>query len=757
MAQELFSSSLTPFSGVIENPALQDSLNEIFAQPGIGEPKLYEWAKGSIALAITVKVELPSLGNHDDLDIQPLEPILIVFALDGYPAKAPLVLTDRLSFPKDKLAHLYIAVNGKPPAFCLVRGSFPDWYATKRPTDLLIRIGNWLRDAATGNLTEDGGQFDPMRLEKFTGTLIYDYDQLANIVNGKQSFLPGSNFAILLFKRSANTTYKLVKPITDDNYLETLKQLAEAQGKAAKDLKTDHYHVGYLVWGDDEKNYGQYLIDIPRDWEQIKKYAGDYGISLDAFESYVTEKDVNSFKGVPLILAIRRPLQVIGFSQNIEFSNHLLVLDETDKSEGKIINNISALFSSHKERLTQRKARLISGQPILIKKLSLILGCGALGSKIVMHLARGGNNKLALVDPDKIAPHNMVRHALLGEQVGLNKAAALIQAIQEIYPEQSIDMADISALADPTLQGAVFNDLEWLFDFTASESVFNTIVNATNLITPRICRANISDRGKLGVMLLEGADRNPRLDDLQVSLMSMYDSSAWVRKWLTDEQSHALDSTVSISVGVGCNSETTILSDDTISSHAAFFTGAIKREMTKSVKSGKIFINRIIEDGDYKIETDVLHIAPFGIYTANNDPSWSIRIRKGIIDKITSEMIAAGESETGGVFVGIVNYKTKTIHVTGIIDAPPDSSANEVCFHRGHQGLPDKIDEITVGSGNQLGYIGEWHSHPNGPNGLSAKDLKTVSDFKVEFQKLTTPLPVFLMVVTPNGVLPYVY
>lgn len=757
MDQDLYSNTLTPYSGSIENPALQDSLNEIIPQSGIGEPKLYEWTEGRIALSMTIKVELPSLGNHDNLDIRRLEPVLIVFQLKEYPAMAPLVLTDRLSFPKDKLAHLYIAVNGKPPAFCLVRGSFADWYATKRPTDLLIRIGNWLRDAATGNLTEDGGQFDPMRLEKYTGTLIYDYDQLANIVNKKQSFLAESNFAILLFKRSANTTYKLVKPITDGNYLETLRQLADAQGKAAKDLKTDHYHVGYLVWGDDEKNYGQYLIDIPRDWEQIKKYAGEYGIDLEAFESYITEKDVNSFKGVPLILAIRRPLHVIGFSQNIEFSNHLLVLDETDKSEGKIINNISALFSSHKERLTQKKARLISGQPVLFKKLSLVLGCGALGSKIVMHLARSGNNKLALVDPDTIEPHNMVRHALLGEQVGLNKAAALIQTIKDIYPEQSIDMADIGTLADPNLQGSAFNDLEWIFDFTASESVFNTIVNATNLVKPRICRANITNRGSLGVMLLEGADRNPRLDDLQVSLMSRYGTSTWVRNWLADEQSHALDSAVSISVGVGCNSETTILADDTISSHAAFFTGAIKREMTKSVKNGKIFINRIVDNGDYKIETEVFNVAPFSVFAAINNPSWSIRFGEGIIDRIKSEMIAAGEFETGGVFVGIVNYKTKTIHVTGAIDAPPDSSANEVCFHRGHDGLPDKIDEITKGSGNQLGYIGEWHSHPQGPNGLSTKDLKTVRDFKAEFQKLITPLPVFLTVVTPDSVLPYIY
>ncbi len=107
--------------------------------------------------------------------------------------------------------------------------------------------------------------------------------------------------------------------------------------------------------------------------------------------------------------------------------------------------------------------------------------------------------------------------------------------------------------------------------------------------------------------------------------------------------------------------------------------------------------------------------------------------------------------------MGCANYKTKTIHVTNLIKAPPDSTGNEVCFFRGVKGLPDSIGEINRLSGNQLGYIGEWHTHPFGPNQMSSTDAATVRKYKAEFNHLSTPLPVFLMIITPTHILPYVF
>ncbi len=89
---------------------------------------------------------------------------------------------DRLEFPKDFLGNLYIAQEGKPPRFCLVRDDINEWYSNKQIKDLIIRPSNWLRDAAAGELPLDGNQFEPLRLEGYNGSLTYDYDLAAKVI-----------------------------------------------------------------------------------------------------------------------------------------------------------------------------------------------------------------------------------------------------------------------------------------------------------------------------------------------------------------------------------------------------------------------------------------------------------------------------------------------------------------------------------------------------------------------------------------------
>jgi integrative and conjugative element protein (TIGR02256 family) len=134
-----------------------------------------------------------------------------------------------------------------------------------------------------------------------------------------------------------------------------------------------------------------------------------------------------------------------------------------------------------------------------------------------------------------------------------------------------------------------------------------------------------------------------------------------------------------------------------------------------------------------------------------------MRFKPGILETMQEEMKLALPHETGGVMVGSANFKTKTIHVVELIKAPPDSKANPVCFFRGVDGLPESIEKVNELTGNQLGYIGEWHTHPEGPEEMSTTDLRTVIKFKKEFDNLTAPLPVFLMIITPDNILPFVF
>ncbi len=760
MAQKLYSSALQSFEQNIENIRLLESLEELKRYLKKRSLKLLSWNEKYIAIPLNIVVELPPLGTYQNIDIRSIEPVLIVINVEQYPSTAPIVYPDRLDFPKDQLAHLYVAKKGKPPGFCLVRGDFTEWYSNKRLKDLAIRIENWLRDAASGELTENGDQFDPLRLEGYSGTVIYDYDMLVNIVNEKKSLLTNLNYAVILFEsvRDEETiSFKMIKQITLENIKESLEDFEKEKQKDKSIPSKKYYHYGYLVWSDNEQSFNNYSVTLPEDWESFKEFCAEFGIDTNHLERHIAELDTNSYLFFPVIVAIKRPKNVIGFSGNIEFINFYFRVDTPDVADEKVINNIPVKFQKHNQPLTLKKAKEISGEQVELNKYSLIVGCGALGSKIIMHFARAGATNFMIADNDVLSAHNLVRHAVPSNSVGLNKATAIKKEINNIYPFEKLSIVPIPLSGEIFLSDDLSKVFTWIFDFTASNVFLQNLVNSQIDMATRVCRVFISDFGNLGILFFEGKDRNPRVDDLQIMLYSQYKRVEEISTWLKNELS-AESHNFNVTVGIGCNSETTVLSDDIVSMHAAYFSNIIKLESHKEQAiNGKILLNFIQVEPFLHTSQKMLEISPMDVFTAVNDPSWQIRMKPGIVELMKKEMGLAMPHETGGVFVGAANYKTKVIHVVDLIKAPPDSESNPACFFRGVKGLPEAINEVNEKTANQLGYIGEWHTHPFGPNTMSGTDSNTVRKFKSEFENLQTPLPVFLLILTPTHILPYVF
>lgn len=760
MEMEKFSNSLSVFINDIENPVLQDSLKSL-KKDAEDNLKILDWGNGRIAIPIEINIDLPSLGNFENLDIRVIEPIILVFDLINYPVSAPKVYTDRLDFPKNNLAHLYVAVNNRPPAFCYIRGNADEWYANKRIEDLLIRISNWLRDAATGELTEDGEQYEPLRLEGYSGSIIYDYDTILSVIANKAAIQFGKKFSIALFERT-NTegryAYKFVKLITDKNALSTINEVDQERKKGKEDLTRKMYYYSYILWSEESDINREYEVNIPSSWEEFKSFCEFYNIKYEEFEEFVaTYSNLNEYIYFPVIIGIRRPRQLIGYSFNIEFVNLRFKIDSDDVDNKNIINNIQIDILSHKQPLTSKLASEISDNNINFIDRSVVFGCGAIGSKIIMHLARSGQTNLTLIDPDYISPHNLVRHSLFADDIGENKADALSEKIKKIFPFEQPKVISGPSFKEGLIdKKETFDKYSWILDFTASDAFFNKLVTLISLHDCNVASASISDFGNLGIMYKEGEFRNPRVDDLQVYLYSLSENDQTIQNWLSKERLVSSSSLI-VPVGVGCNSETTILSDDKISSHSSYFTGALKKEMTNNSKKGKIYLNRILDEDDYQIETQVINVRPFEIFQAINDPSWTIRFKDGIVQQLKKELFNARRNETGGVLFGVCNYKTKTIHIILSITAPIDSKASSTQFIRGYNGLAEQISEVERKSGGQIGYIGEWHTHPDGPNLLSKQDMKSVDLHKEECSKLQPPLPVFLSVITPDGLFPYVF
>jgi len=763
MDQTLYSESLPNFVEEVVNIQLRTTLLHLKALFPNQQLLVREWGTEHIAVSVFVEVALPQFHDPDEIDIESYEPILLVFNLKNYPYRAPSVYPDRLSFPRTKLGHLYIAVNGRPPQFCLVRGDMDTWYADKQIKDLIARIKNWLREAATGELNENGDEFEPLRLEGYSGTLNYDYDTLHNICKSKNAYLPAVNYAKLLFERITSgdepVSWKFIEAVKAEDVLQKMKEVSEEANKKDSAPEKKFLYFGYVLWADTDQNFDTYDVNLPSDWQSLKEFCAKHLISTEVLEKeLVVTKNLRDYVSVPIIVAIKRPKRIIGLSGDIEFVNfHLRVLLE-NIIDDRISHDSEVSFKQHKQPLTNQKAAEISGHTAVISGLSLIAGCGALGSRIAIHLGKSGYTDMWLADNDNLMPHNFVRHPLSVKYLNRNKATALQDEIMGLYNDPTAKVIAIPTKADIFIKIAEDKKIfQWIMDFTASPIFAQLLTVSKFHPETTVLKAHISDFGRLGILLIEGPQRNPRIDDLQILLYYKAVEMLSIADWLAREF-NAAEKTTNILVGLGCNSETTVLSDEEVAAHSAILASMIRHNLTNAtVNTGQVFTNRLSLAPDFSNQATALNFEKLDTFCAVNDPSWEIRFANGITSKLKEQMTIASPLETGGLFVGSCNYKTKTIHVVDLIDAPSDSHADEICFFRGIDGLADKLDTINAKTGNQLGYVGEWHSHPKGPEGPSGTDKATMRKFKNQYADQPTPLPVFLTIITPNSLLPFVY
>lgn len=86
-----------------------------------------------------------------------------------------------------------------------------------------------------------------------------------------------------------------------------------------------------------------------------------------------------------IVLAVKRPMQVLGSFSEYEFIAVLLSYDfETSAN----IENCSLKKVVPIQALNNTMAERLSGAENILKKPVIMLGCGALGSKVSMNLAR---------------------------------------------------------------------------------------------------------------------------------------------------------------------------------------------------------------------------------------------------------------------------------------------------------------------------------------------------------------------------------
>lgn len=750
----LYSTSLIKYSGELPQFVISiiKSIRDYF---GIAELQILQLSNEYIVIPIKFSVSVPPNGPVDGIDIRSVEPVLIQLSLLSS-FKSPAILSDRKDFPREKLSHLYAMGKGVPAKLCLIRGDAHEWFAGQQINNLLDTANMWFYKAVTGQLNTDGNEFDPIRLERYRGQHIYSYDKFCEIVDLASPFIPNQPFSCLFTVEhlqkeddSDGLSLHTLGPITALELSGAIKLIAVLKGKV--EMLDVRPMFSIVVWHPNLEVESEYQTNLPTTVGEMKAFFEDRQIDIELIVKGFVANKLLTNNILPIIYAIKRPLKMIGFNGQYEFLNFAANINLDKKNNLDYRGRVS--HQLHIEPFSNSMAKTLSGE--VRDSKTFFIGGGSLGSKIIMHDARSGKLNIAVCDPDSYLEHNQVRHTLSNRAVGLNKATTIISELNqmnEIDPDKSFKAYAKDVF---TIDPKEWNNFNWIVDTTASLNVLNWLTRID--IIPQevnITRCELVNSGKLGLLYIEGKDRNPRIDDLINLAYFRAFTDENLENWRRADFKREV---TTLNIGLGCSSSTTVMTDDAISFHAAIFSKLLynQKERLQIKDKGLLFQSILENSGIPQSASSFELVDPFEIYMCSANSSWEVRLANGLTKRLLSLCDQYKPKETGGVLIGMANYKTCTIHVFDIIEQPADSLASHTRFTRGIKMLPELIEEYKNKTGGIIGYIGEWHSHPMNLESLSSIDKETISELQ-QMNRLI-PIPTCAVIVTPSKVIPFVF
>jgi hypothetical protein len=348
----------------------------------------------------------------------------------------------------------------------------------------------------------------------------------------------------------------------------------------------------------------------------------------------------------------------------------------------------------------------------------VVIGVGALGSAISDIWAKEAWGNWVFVDHDIIKPHNTIRHIARNSHVGIYKAEIVKGMTNEnfhpgYYTSSAIvDKAtnwDNQELKSSLESSDLIVDISTTLDVPRELSLKETI--------GRSCSLFVTPSGMGSVLMLEDKDRKIRIDSLEAQYYRAVINNEWGKSHLTGHLGN-------LWVGASCRDLSAVISFETIQLHAATLARQLRIHQNKpdsliriwklDDENGSLIAETVISEPAYYAEESGWRIV------------WDLQIEK----KLQSMRYDSLPKETGGIILGYVDHKIRSIFIVDVLPAPYDSESDQTGFTRGVTGLNEILKAVAARTANIVGYIGEWHSHPAfasaNPSSLDWKLIHTI-------------------------------
>jgi molybdopterin/thiamine biosynthesis adenylyltransferase len=658
--------------------------------------------------AVTLPTKFHKAGVTT-VGVKSVEPVQLVFP-SSYPLDAPRP-TLRQDFPTS-LPHINPFKSGDRVPPCIAELSMEDLLHSAGLEAILRAMGDWLDHAASGELHCPVQGWEAVRRDSVSGIISTDTYAIRSELDFKNT--PARFFEYRYFYLNENhyglgliATPSLGSSNSDFKSKQTfiLKSSAQRYGPALV-LQTPKDQISSDYWP-----------ETVSDYKELKELAKRLNL-LDALEARVKyllsvsspevcrRKDKRPIEEFLVIFAVRRPFKVIGTNSYWELLPYRVLYGDTTTSH--LPNDAMVYAPFLLERTTPALLQDVAGKVSdRITHLTLI-GCGSVGSKLSLHLAKTGRYNFRLMDEDYFSSHNNARHGVIADGfscIGARKTSLVESEIRKLNVDVESISGDIIKSSNNT-NHLISKNTDYIIDTTASLRVRHWLSHKCEYLPGRLIHVLLYGNAAMGVMAIEGTERSVRIDDQTAYLNTLCVENDSIQKAMygTDGLSRQVFSG-------GCSSVTARMNDMDISLLTTGLTSQLDRYVSKQGINEDGFLTIGLVDDDLGLSWRHFPMSKTIVIPKDKAFDWNVRILGQINQQIAAQTNADIAKEQGGVLAGYVCPLSKTIYITHLVPAPSGSVGTSTRFWLNVKGLKETFQQIHSRTNGQITFLGTWHSH----------------------------------------------
>ena len=383
---------------------------------------------------------------------------------------------------------------------------------------------------------------------------------------------------------------------------------------------------------------------------------------------------------------------VVGVVWSGPYGTDMLIV-VLDRGGGGSVSVGQLLPTPHSIEARLRRAG--SDVDALRSKRVALLGVGSIGSQVAVTVASSGGGFLRLIDADILLPANVVRHAAPAALVGHPKAWVTGGLLKDRCPWMDSEVVLESPWSVPRLRELI-GDVDLVIDATGN--------NAFAIHLAKVCAAQ--EKALVSVALYRGG----RVARVRRQLQHDYPIGSRHTHWRYPTIPAAVEGE-DVGLEVGCTSPVTNAPPNAAAAAAVRAADIAIDVLTGRVEGPDELVEvlRALDEPPFDRVGPVAqrHVSPDVYLTSNAEAA--IRTYSG----------AAYPNETGGILLGVMTDIDEPwiVQAVEVPSARPSPSG-----YRLPDGQTQRVVEEARRVDGRLGYLGEWHSHPNRSNRSTADE-----------------------------------